>query len=232
MFNQFNRKRIMRLENVKALRERLITAIYSISANQTTFARQYGFDSSNFSKKINGAKPFTTNDLVKLNKTPINVEWLRTGEGKMIKDGYIPGPSKQCIVSKGEGIPLFDVDYGLGYVDFYNDETITPVAYVDFPGTKGATCWVRTTGDSMEPIIHSGDYICLKRIDEWNIFLNFGEIYAIETSNDMRSIKKICKGSDDEHITLIPENPSYERQEIRKDIVRSVFKVMAISKLL
>ncbi len=226
----------MEVENVKAVRERLIEAIEQMSSSPTAFARTYGLDPSYLAKKLKGIKPITRHDFRKLSESPINAEWVLTGEGNMFKSGVItPTPvkaNKRYSEEKRNGLPVYDVDFALGYTDFINDTGVRPLAYVDFPGTMNATCWVRTTGDSMEPVIHSGDFLCLKKIEEWSAYLTMGEIYAVETINDMRTVKKIERGYDELSLTLVPVNAEYKRQEIRKDLIRQVFKVVAVAKLL
>ncbi len=225
----------MELRNVNAVRKRLIEAIDKASASPTAFARDYGIEPSYLLKKLKGIRPVTRNDIRKMEKTPVNTDWLVTGEGQMFKEGFTP-PQWEAhpvpVITKETGIPLYDVDFALGYTDFFNDSMGGPLAYVDFPGTRNATCWVRTTGDSMEPVIHSGDFLCLKKIEEWSAYLTTGEIYAIETVNDMRTVKKIERGYDELSLTLVPVNTEYKKQEIRKDLIRQVFKVVAVAKLL
>lgn len=159
-----------------------------------------------------------------------NRDWLLYGTGNMYS-GDVPVPAKSP--KQGAGIPLYDVDFGLGYIDFYNDCEIRPITYVNFPGTDNATCWCKTTGDSMEPMIHSGDYVCLQKIQQWDVYLTMGEVYAIEAVNDMRTIKRLEESEDKDCFRLVPVNQSeYKPQNIRKDAIRQIFKVIAVTKFL
>lgn len=159
-----------------------------------------------------------------------NLTWILTGDGDMFSQKDVSVPKS---ASNESGVPLFDLDFGCGFMAFYNDETVTPVEYVNFPGTKGATCWCKATGDSMEPLIHSGDYVCLKKVDQWDLYLTMGDVYAVEAVNDLRTIKKIDLGKDSKSFTLVPVNTElYKPQPIQKKAIRQIFKVVAVTKFL
>lgn len=46
----------------------------------------------------------------------------------------------------------------------------------------------------MSPTINNGDIIALKEVSDWKVFMPMNEIYAIETTNDLRTIKVIRVG--------------------------------------
>lgn len=91
---------------------------------------------------------------------------------------------------------------------------------------------MRASGDSMKPLISNGDIIALKVIPDWSEFLPMNEIYAIMTTNDLRTVKVIRKGPDNEHFTLHAINEEYEDQEIKKETITKVFKVLGSLKAL
>ena len=82
----------------------------------------------------------------------------------------------------------------------------------------------------MKPLISNGDIIALKVIPDWTEFLPMNEIYAIMTKNDLRTVKVIRRGSDNEHFTLHAINEEYEDQEIKKEAITKVFKVLGALK--
>ena len=85
----------------------------------------------------------------------------------------------------------------------------------------------------MEPEINSGDIIALKEIEDFS-FLPYGEIYAIITSNGMRTVKRIGPASSPDMYALIPTNksPEYGVQEIPKEMIVRVFSVLGCMKKL
>lgn len=163
----------------------------------------------------------------------ISAAWLLTGEGSMLKDespstlSASPTPK----ISYTTGVPYYDVDFIGGFDMVMNCQTITPEYLIDFKMYNEATCWCNVTGHSMEPEINHGDIIALKKIDDFS-FIPLGEVYAIVTTNGMRTIKRISRGSDNNHYTLVPTNnsPEYAPQEIAKSMISHVFQVLGCMK--
>lgn len=85
----------------------------------------------------------------------------------------------------------------------------------------------------MEPEINHGDIIALRRIEDFS-FLPLGEIYAIVTRNDMRTVKRLGSSPNPDCYTLIPTNksPEYDTQEIAKDMIIAIFEVLGCMKRL
>ena len=83
----------------------------------------------------------------------------------------------------------------------------------------------------MEPEINHGDIIALKKIEDKS-FLPLGEVYAIVTKNDMRTIKRLGAGKTDDFYTLIPSNksPEYSPQQLPVKMIRTIFQVLGAVK--
>lgn len=158
----------------------------------------------------------------------INKAWLLTGEGEMLKT-----PSNIPVKGYNSGVPYYNVDFLGGFDLVINDQTITPEYLIDFKEYNKATCWCNITGHSMEPEITSGDIIALKEIPDFS-FLPYGEIYAIITTNGMRTVKRIGPASTPENYSLIPTNkgPEYGIQEIPKKMILKVYEVLGCMKKL
>ena len=178
----------------------------------------------------------------------INPEWLLTGKRPMLKEkaGYYREneASREVIayrdsykkhyypevqnpkISDEKGVPYFDVDFIGGFDLVFNDQTIAPSFYIDFSPFNDADYWVNITGQSMAPIISSGDLVALKRVENWQEFILFGEVYALVT-DEFKTIKVVNKGQDKQYFNLVPYNKSSDffEQQIPKHLVRHVFKV-------
>lgn len=210
--------------------------------NANSFSKKVGIDPSGFRKKMKGESPVMPRDIKLICDTlGVNREWLETGEGD--KRTYSLGFDKdslkrsidkaftQCVYGE-DAKPFYDVDFALGFSEMYNDSPNVPTKYISVPGYEKTDFWCRTSGDSMKPLISNGDIIALKQILDWNEFLPMNEVYAIMTTNDLRTVKIIRKGSDDEHFTLHAINEEYEDQEIKKSTITKVFKVLGSLKAL
>ncbi len=196
---------------------------------KNAFAIAVGINPSNFNRKMNGSLPFTPKDFVKISEAiGVNALWIETGEGDM---GDI-AERAALTASNTSSKPFYDVDFALGFNDMYNDEPNVPSRYISVPGYEKADFWCRTSGDSMKPFISNGDIIALKEIQDWQSFIPMNEVYAVMTTNGLRTVKVVRKGSDDMHLTLHAYNEEYEDQEISKVAISKVFQVLGTIKAL
>lgn len=171
----------------------------------------------------------------------VEKEWLLYGTGPIFQHGKIESRRAQLELiadktvrfSNGEddmqvsgGIPFYDVDFALGYDEMYNDTPNVPTKLISIPGYEKADFWCRASGDSMKPVINNGDIIALKVVEDWQSFLPMNEVYAIMTTNDLRTVKVVRKGSDEAHFTLHAYNEEFEDQEIPKSAITKIFKVL------
>lgn len=165
--------------------------------------------------------------------TDLNRVWLLTGEGDMIINNKetrtrVDAPK----TSLTTGRPYYNVDFIGGFDLIFNDQTINPDYNIDFaPYNKDGVMWCNITGHSMEPMINNGDIIAIREVFDWQTYIPFGEVYAIVTKNDMRTVKVVRKGCDNNHINLIPINTEeYDAQEIEKSNIARIFSVLGCMK--
>lgn len=139
--------------------------------------------------------------------------------------------TNEPVISYKNGVPYYNVDFIGGFDMIINDQTINPEYYIQFKPYDKATCWCNITGHSMEPEISHGDIIALREIHDTS-FLPYGEIYAIVTTNEMRTVKRIGPSSNSDNYTLIPTNksPEYGIQELPKNMILRIFEVMGCMK--
>lgn len=156
----------------------------------------------------------------------LNIKWIISGIGDM---EYNDEPR----ISYTNGVPYYNVDFVGGFDLIMNDQTTIPEYLIDFKKYNGATCWCNVTGHSMEPEINHGDIIALKKIEDPS-FLPLGEVYAIVTTNNMRTIKRVSKGDDKDHYNLVPTNksPEYSIQELPKNMIQAIYHVLGCMKRL
>ena len=95
---------------------------------------------------------------------------------------------------------------------------------IDFSPYNKADCWCNARGNSMHPTISNGDKIAIKEVSDPKSCLISGEIYAIVTTNELRTIKRVRDNG--ETITLIPDNKEFPEQTISKDIILKVYRVL------
>lgn len=214
---------------------RLGVAIDEMNVTKSEFADAIGIERSGLTKKLSGKTRLTPADYRKIEeKTNINTEWLKTGVGPKFINKIEDGKDTAIQIVRGNpfnGIPFFDLDIACHFAEMYNDNLI-PTEFVILPTIKSADFCCRASGHSMEPVIHNNDIVVLKKIVDWDMYITYDEIYAIDTMNDMRTIKLVKKGSSNEYLRLVPLNKEFTEQEILKESIREIFKVVGIFKVL
>lgn len=210
--------------------ERIAKIIQQFCESKADFARKVGEKPQTVSNWV--ARDNGNNVLNKIVEAfpQINKDWLMTGHGDMLISGNkITVPQ----ISYTKGVPYYNVDFIGGFDIVLNDQTINPEYLIDFQKYNEATCWCNVSGHSMEPEITHGDIIALKKIEDKS-FLPLGEVYAIVTTNGMRTIKRLGPSNDPKCYTLVPTNksPEYGIQELPKDMIEHIFQVLGCMKRL
>lgn len=210
--------------------ERIAQIISKFCESKADFARRVGEKPQTVSNWV-----VRDNGINVLNKVmevfpQVNKDWLMTGHGDMIKSN---NNNSEPQINFTKGVPYYNVDFIGGFDIVLNDQTISPEYLIDFRKYNEATCWCNVTGHSMEPEITHGDIIALKK-NEDKSFLPLGEVYAIVTTNGMRTIKRLGPSSDPKCYTLVPTNksPEYGIQELPKDMIEHIFQVLGCMKRL
>lgn len=123
-----------------------------------------------------------------------------------------------------ELIPYYDIDFVAGSsIEFIEDGNITPEYYMDIPEFRGCKAF-RAYSDSMEPLIKSGNVLFAKKITEWKIHLEYGQIYGVVMSDKRRYLKYIRKFKEDAKgfFQLVSANVQYDEFEVPKNKIHSL----------
>lgn len=159
----------------------------------------------------------------------INPMWLLTGEGTKYKSEQnllVASPSE----NQNEGIPLIPLDAmaGVGSGEISVLE-LDCERYV-IPMFKGADYLIPVKGSSMYPKYNSGDVVACKKLSLQDIFFQWNKVYVLDTEQGAL-IKRVCKGSDNEHITLVSDNEKYEPFELHKSQIYAIALVVGVVRL-
>lgn len=196
-----------------------------------TFALEADIELSLFMKKLKGEAVWSVADVHKICDTfKVRKGWLKDGKGNKQR---LPEEVLETIPARSYdihvGVPYYNVDFTMGYDLLENDQTVNPDYMIDFEPYNNCDCWCNARGDSMAPTIANGDVIALKEVMDPKSCLINDEIYAIVTTNDLRTIKRIKDNGDT--VTLIPDNKDYSEQTIGKDMLFKVYRVMGSIKM-
>ena len=196
-----------------------------------TFALEADIELSLFQKKLKGEAAWSVADVHKICDTfKIRKGWLMVGKGQKQR---LPDEVLETIPARSYnihvGVPYYNVDFSLGFDLLVNEQGVNPDYMIDFEPYNKADAWCNARGNSMSPTIANGDVIAIKEVRDPKSCLINDEIYAIVTTNDLRTIKRIKDNGDT--ITLIPDNKEYSEQTISKEMILKVYRVMGSIKM-
>lgn len=223
----------MEIKTKKGTRQRLellLREFINNGGNTTQFTNEFGLSNGYFNS--NGDKELKPSTIRKIceAKPELNDDWLCYGIGSPWKSAETMKRENARAALTKIGRPYFDIDF-LGGFDLVNMDTAEYAEdYISMePYNKDGYFWCNLTGDSMYPLIKSGSKICLRHIPEGVDGIIYGEVYAIVTKSEMRTVKWVSRADDERNIRLIPENkePKYgDYQDIAKDDILHLFKVV------
>lgn len=193
-------------------------------------------DNSQFSKIERGELTPTINQILEIcSKFNVSADYLLTGkELKSTEKDYTTS-----ILSKDsdnqptkQGIPLIPLDAMAGFaigseqvMAYSTDRYIVP----EFDELK-VDFLIRVKGSSMYPKYNSGDIVACKKLVLSDIFFQWNKVYVLDTEQGAL-IKRIRKGSDAEHITLVSDNEKYEPFELERSQLHAVALVVGVIRL-
>ena len=204
-------------------KDRLKELAKAYGMGQNKFEASCGLGNGTINNSRGGVSSATLEKIL-ITYPEVNIEWLVTGNGNMLKED-----DEKPVISYTEGVPYYNVDFEMGFDLMVNDQTANPEYNISFSPYNKCDVWCNARGNSMYPTIASGDIIALKEIKDFS-FLVSGEIYAIVTSNGLRTIKRLKDEGED--YVLIPDNKKdYSEQRINKHLVTRVYQVMGCMKM-
>lgn len=154
----------------------------------------------------------------------LNSEWLLTGSGSMIKEEntglVIMNNDRKTVDSlhASQEIPLYDLEAVAGLRELFSSgepqRILDTIKIPNLPKCDGA---ISVTGDSMYPLLKSGDIILYKETEFENIF--FGEMYLLSVKlNDWEeyiTVKYVQKSEQgQEYVKLVSQNSHHQPKDI------------------
>ncbi|MDV3594201.1 hypothetical protein CMU87_17160 [Elizabethkingia anophelis] len=207
-------------------------------------AESIGYGRTNLSAALNGSEKYLTEGLIDkfCRKYPeINKLWLLNGEGDMIQskiaeneniDYKRPKGKSSIAIHDIQTLPLYDSTATLGLVEIFNNtENGNVIDHISIPNLPKSDGAIFMTGDSMYPLLKSGDIIALKIINPADII--YGEMYYVEYyGSDESSVFKVVKyvkksDLDKEHIQLVSYNTHHDPTDILKNRIKTIAIVNA-----
>lgn len=212
--------------------------------------KQYKLNAKTFSERIGMARPQAIYDILSgktksisqsLSSKIISVfsdiskTWLITGEGEMIKNVInTAGKSSFALQSDkkigSQDIPLYDLNATAGLTAIFSDLNTNPEDFLRVPNLPPVDGAIYVRGESMTPLLKSGDIIIFKKMELTLDSILWGQIYLLsfEAGGDNFTVVKYVQKSDQpDYIRLVSHNPRFEPKDIPVSSIRALAIVKA-----
>ena len=203
----------------------------------------------NSSEKLNrlkkeGAKPsFDILEDIANKFEDIDVHWLLTGKGNMVKSSsFSPSVAIHTTpisvhrrtvdpVKDIQDIPLYDLEATAGLVELFKGTPSDAILdRIRIPGIANCDGGVYVKGDSMYPLLKSGDIVLYKEISIDKIF--WGEMYLLSIKIDEWSeyitVKFVQKSElGEEYVKLVSQNQHHQPKDMLLSQITAIALIRA-----
>lgn len=224
------------------IKERVVEYIENRGIQKEKFFSRIGVTSANFrgNAKTTPLNSTTIENIITL-YPDINLTWLITGKGNMLveADQVLHEPSATYnlrtdrIETDIQRIPLYNMEAAAGIVQLFRDNNSDQVIdYVQVPGIAKCDGAIYITGDSMYPLLKSGDIVMYKKVTDLSTTIFFwGQMYLLSVDNDgddfvvVKYVQKSEKG--DAYVKLVSQNQHHDPIDIPKSKINALALIKA-----
>lgn len=219
-------------EKIKLAREKL-------GYNQSEFADFIGVTQKDVSMIESGNKKFIPIKYIEfLMKNGFDINSLFDENEEIGKIEEVNEPQSvyklktDRIINGNQSVPLYDIEAVAGLVPLFNDQKHEkPVDFITIPHLPKCDGAIKVTGDSMYPLLKSGDIIMYKQIHDIGNDIFWGEMYLLSVATDdeeyisVKYIQRSDKGED--WVKLVSQNQHHQERHIKRDRIKALALVKA-----
>lgn len=159
-----------------------------------------------------------------------SAEWLLSGEGEMIKGKINSFEFKSEEGKSFRSVPVYDTFATAGFMAVYNNSPLEVSDYLSIPNLPPVDGALYARGDSMSPLISSGDIVIFKVVERNPDNILWGHIYIITyfiEGDEFTVLKYLKRSQKAGYIRLESYNPRFDPQEIPSDSIVGLALVKA-----
>lgn len=127
-------------------------------------------------------------------------------------------------------VPIYEIEASAGFLAVYQDHTADISDYISIPNLPPVDGAIYARGDSMSPLIASGDIVIFKKVELNPGNILWGNIYIVSyviDGDDYTVLKYVRQSGKAGHIRLESFNTRYDPQEIPAACVTALALVKA-----
>ena len=162
----------------------------------------------------------------------VNPEWIESGHGKMFnaEPNLTPLSVHSDRALPLQSVPLYSIEGTAGLVPlFTEDKEFEPVNYIHIPNLPKCDGAIYVVGDSMYPLLKSGDIILYKQLsDVRDVF--WGDMYLLSIDIDGEeyiTVKYVQKSDHEGYVRLVSQNQHHADKEVAINRIRAIALVKA-----
>jgi phage repressor protein C with HTH and peptisase S24 domain len=204
------------------------------------FENSIGASRGSISKAVKEGKSIGSQVLENITTiyTDLNPTWLLTGQGDIFLNNEEILANKEIETYRlktdsfvdNQQIPLYDIEAIAGLVPLFQDsKSQDPIDHISIPHLPKCDGAVYVTGDSMYPLLKSGDIVLYKEIHDVANEIFWGEMYLLGidmSGEEYVTVKYIQKSEIPGCVRLVSQNKHHQD----KDIEMSKIKALALVK--
>lgn len=154
----------------------------------------------------------------------LNRDWLLYGEGKMHREDLQEKGIEPYRLDKSL-IPLIPTQVAAGSFPMYAEGILKNDCFRIYSPVKGAEYAIRVKGDSMEPEIHNGTFLLIKRIND-KAFVPWGTPLVLDTENGSVCKMLFPSKKGEEYFEARSYNPEYPPYQIPLESIYGIYRIV------
>ena len=149
----------------------------------------------------------------------VNPEWLEGGKGNMFNaepdlTAYMHRTDNSLPL---QSVPLYSIEGTAGLVPLFADQAqAKPVNFIHIPNLPKCDGAIYIVGDSMYPLLKSGDIVLYKQLGDINDIF-WGDMYLLSIDIDGEeyvTVKYIQKSDREGYVKLVSQNPHHADKDV------------------
>lgn len=132
---------------------------------------------------------------------------------------------------ENQRVPLYDLEAVAGLVPLFTGKAVSePEDFIQIPHLPKCDGAVYVTGDSMYPLLKSGDMVMYKEVKDIKNDIFFGEMYLLSldmSGEEYVTVKFVQRSEQDGYVTLVSHNSHHQPKEVRMDKIKALALVKA-----
>ena len=218
---------------METIGERLRLIRRQLNMTQEQLAQRLGVGKAALSMIETGkARLSTRNKNILVQDFNVNPEWIETGHGQIFNaepdfTPYAHRPDKSLPL---QSVPLYSMEGTAGLVPLFQDNaSAKPVSHIHIPNLPKCDGAIYVVGDSMYPLLKSGDIILYKQLnDVRDVF--WGDMYLLSIDMDGEeyiTVKYVQKSEHEGYVKLVSQNQHHADKEVEIGRIRAIALVKA-----